>query len=169
MQMTCVGAPMIYYGTEAGMWGADDPCDRMPMVWAKLDYDAQTADPLGRPRTADAMAFDKELFNFYQAAIGLRAQSPALRRGDFEFTAKDDAAQFLAFRRATDEQQLFVGFNRGENSYRWEIPLSDKEMAMQIFTASGNADQVSVENGEGKATIVIPALDGVVIRIQSKE
>ncbi len=169
MQMTYVGAPMIYYGTEAGMWGADDPCDRMPMVWAKLDYDAQTADPLGRPRTADAMAFDKELFNFYQAAIGLRAQSPALRRGDFEFTAKDDAAQFLAFRRATDEQQLFVGFNRGENSYRWEIPLSDKEMAMQIFTASGNADQVSVENGEGKATIVIPALDGVVIRIQSKE
>jgi cyclomaltodextrinase / maltogenic alpha-amylase / neopullulanase len=24
-QMTYVGAPMIYYGTEAGMWGADDP------------------------------------------------------------------------------------------------------------------------------------------------
>ena len=32
-QFTYVGAPMMYYGTEAGMWGADDPCDRMPMVW----------------------------------------------------------------------------------------------------------------------------------------
>ena len=26
-QMTYVGPPMIYYGTEAGMWGGDDPDD----------------------------------------------------------------------------------------------------------------------------------------------
>ena len=36
LQMTYVGPPMIYYGTEAGMWGADDPCDRMPMVWPEM-------------------------------------------------------------------------------------------------------------------------------------
>ena len=43
LQMTYVGPPMIYYGTEAGMWGADDPCDRMPMVWPDTLYEPQQA------------------------------------------------------------------------------------------------------------------------------
>ncbi|RMF06190.1 MAG: glycoside hydrolase family 13 protein, partial [Candidatus Neomarinimicrobiota bacterium] len=32
-QFTYPGAPYIYYGDEAGMWGADDPDCRKPMVW----------------------------------------------------------------------------------------------------------------------------------------
>ena len=48
MQMAYVGPPMLYYGTEAGMWGADDPDDRKPMLWADLSYDDECADPLGR-------------------------------------------------------------------------------------------------------------------------
>ncbi len=75
LQMTYVGAPMIYYGTEAGMWGADDPCDRQPMVWPELSYDAQQADPLGRKRSPDAVAFDEGLFNYYRAAIALSARA----------------------------------------------------------------------------------------------
>lgn len=35
-QMTFIGAPVIYYGDEAGMWGADDPCDRKPMLWGRF-------------------------------------------------------------------------------------------------------------------------------------
>jgi len=31
-QMTYVGSPMIYYGDEVGMWGANDPDDRKPMI-----------------------------------------------------------------------------------------------------------------------------------------
>ena len=34
--MTYVGAPMIYYGDEVGMWGADDPSCRKPMLWDDL-------------------------------------------------------------------------------------------------------------------------------------
>ena len=34
--MTYRGAPMIYYGDEVGMWGADDPHDRKPMIWDNL-------------------------------------------------------------------------------------------------------------------------------------
>ena len=50
--MTYVGAPMIYYGDEAGMWGGHDPDDRMPMVWADLQYDPQAIDPRGDEREA---------------------------------------------------------------------------------------------------------------------
>ncbi|MGH8598964.1 MAG: glycoside hydrolase family 13 protein, partial [Gammaproteobacteria bacterium] len=39
-QMTFLGAPMIWYGDEAGMFGADDPTDRKPMLWKDLQpYD----------------------------------------------------------------------------------------------------------------------------------
>jgi len=31
-QMTNVGAPMVYYGDEVGMWGANDPDCRKPMI-----------------------------------------------------------------------------------------------------------------------------------------
>ena len=98
-QMTYVGAPMVYYGTEAGMWGGDDPCDRMPMVWRELKYDSQTHDPLGRPRKKDEVKFDRKLYGFYEAAIHLRRAYPVLRRGDIEFTHTDNENSFLAYRR----------------------------------------------------------------------
>ena len=101
LQMTYVGAPMIYYGTEAGMWGADDPCDRMPMVWAELTYEPQRRDPLGRQRQADPVAFDEGLFNFYRAAIELRTRTPALRRGDISLSRPMTRRSFWVFVVAT--------------------------------------------------------------------
>src|SRR5262249_19841818 len=35
-QMTYLGAPMIWYGDEVGMFGADDPSCRKPMLWPDL-------------------------------------------------------------------------------------------------------------------------------------
>ena len=52
LQMTYLGAPMVYYGDEAGMWGGDDPCDRWPMVWEDMTYEPQASDPLKRPPAA---------------------------------------------------------------------------------------------------------------------
>ena len=125
------------------MWGADDPCDRMPMVWPEMSYDPQQADPLGRPRPANAVAFDDGLFKFYQAAIALRRDNPALRRGDIEFIAADDPAEFLAFRRSDAKETLLVGLNRGGEAIQVEhAARSRREVASQVFTASGEVDQV---------------------------
>lgn len=33
IQALYTGAPMVYYGDEVGMWGADDPTDRKPFPW----------------------------------------------------------------------------------------------------------------------------------------
>ena len=38
-QFTYVGAPHIWNGDEVGMWGADDPDERKPMVWSDLRYE----------------------------------------------------------------------------------------------------------------------------------
>ena len=167
LQMTYVGAPMIYYGDEAGMWGADDPCDRMPMVWPELKYEPQQADPLGRKRQADPVAFDQGLFNFYRAAIAMRRESGALRRGDIKFATTDDSAEFLGFRRSDGKETVLVGLNRGDAPFRWKIPLAEGETAAQIFTATGEVDRVTVEQDAGQAVVTVPALDGVVLRVQT--
>jgi glycosidase len=168
-QMTYVGPPMIYYGTECGMWGADDPCDRQPMVWPESKYDAQQADPLGRSRTTDPVVFDEGLFNFHRAAISLRRENPALRRGSIQFIATDDTADFLAFRRADDDQILLVGLNRGDAPFQWRVPLNHKQQVEQTFTASGAIDQFKIVSAPGEAVVTVPAIDGIVLRVSSKE
>lgn len=169
LQMTYVGAPMIYYGTEAGMWGADDPCDRMPMVWPELSYDPQQADPLGRPRQANPVGFDEGLFRYYQAAIKFRRDNPALRRGDIEFVTTDDQAEFLAFRRSDASDTLLVGLNRGGKPFRWRVPAAKGDLVSQVFTASGEVDRFAMEQKDGETFVSVPAIDGVVLRVSSKK
>lgn len=41
-QTAYMGAPILYYGSEFGMWGSDDPTDRKPMMWPDLFDGADT-------------------------------------------------------------------------------------------------------------------------------
>jgi cyclomaltodextrinase len=169
MQLTFPGAPMLYYGTEAGMWGADDPCDRMPMVWPDMRFAPQRADPRGRPRQADEVAFDQSLFDFYRAAIAFRRQHRTLRHGSIEFLEPDDDAGFLGFRRELGDDGLLVGFNRGGAAHEWSIPLPAGRIARQVFTASGEFDKVVVRNQSGRAVVSLPGREAVVIRLATEE
>ena len=169
MQMTFPGAPMFYYGTEAGMWGADDPCDRMPMVWPEMQFDPQAAHPRGRPRPADEVAFDQSLFEFYRAAAAFRRDNPVLRYGSLEFLAPDDEAGFLAYRRELDGTVLLVGFNRGEEPYEWSIPLAAGQSAFRAFTATGEDDRVVVTTEGGRAVVTLPGREAVVVQMARQE
>lgn len=92
-QATYLGAPMIYYGTEVGMWSADDPEDRMPTWWHRIDED---------------------IYKTYQSVFQLRQEMSALRRGDFQVLETRDGGQVLAFQRHYGEERVVVIFNRGE-------------------------------------------------------
>ncbi|GIV58671.1 MAG: alpha-amylase [Rhodothermaceae bacterium] len=166
-QMTYVGAPMLYYGTEAGMWGADDPDDRMPMVWPELAYAPQAADPLGRPRTPDPVAFDAELYDFYRAAIHLRRAHPSLCRGDFRVLATDDAAQMLAFARTLEDEMLVVVLNRSDAPGALDVPeallrLGAGEGLAPVFATTGPPGKVSLTRDGAVARFEVPARTAVV-------
>jgi glycosidase len=169
LQMTYVGPPMIYYGTEAGMWGADDPCDRMPMVWRGVKHDPQQVDPAGKARQADAVEFDEGLFGFFRAVIALRRDSAALRRGNIKFITADDQAGFVGFQRSDGNETLLIGLNRADDAYGWKIALDDNQVAAPVFTASGNLGQFKSEVNGDEAVFTIPPLDGVVLRVSTKE
>ncbi len=161
MQMTYVGPPMLYYGTEAGMWGADDPDDRKPMLWADLRYDAETHDPLGRERAADPVDFDADLFAFYKEAIALRTGSDALRHGDFTVLLTDDARNLFAFSRSLDDETMVVVFNRSDEaqSLRVEKPAAGT-YALAFATTDGPS---RVQEDATGLLLELPARTGVVL------
>ncbi len=170
-QMTWVGAPMVYYGTEAGMWGGDDPDDRMPMVWPDLVYDDQKADPLGRPREPDTVKFDRDLFEYYRGAIALRRKHAALRRGGVQILSRDDDAGTLVFARfaAGDVSDLVVAINRSDDARTVEIPAIGRPfgalaLAEPIFVSSGDVDALAVPPTATK--VQVPALTGAVFAIR---
>lgn len=110
-QMSYLGAPMIYYGDEAGMWGADDPDDRKPMLWPDLHYAPESTDPFGRPRSPDPVAFDKELHDYYAKLISVRRANVALRRGTFKTLLADNQQNVFAFARSSSGNEVIVVLN----------------------------------------------------------
>src|SRR5690606_9197108 len=71
-QSTYVGAPMIWYGTEVGMYGADDPRTRMPMWWEDL-----------MPYESPDYIIMPDLRDHFRSLFHLRANTELLRTGDF--------------------------------------------------------------------------------------
>ncbi len=164
-QATYVGAPMFYYGTEAGMWGADDPDDRKPMVWEDLTYDDEASDPLDRPRTPDPVAFDRDLFGFFQDAIALRKMEPAFSRGAYRQVYAQ--GQVFAFEREHDGKRYLVAINRGEQPAAFSAPVASDDPRVRFntgdYTATRRASTAAV--GEGGTQISLPALTGAVIQL----
>jgi cyclomaltodextrinase / maltogenic alpha-amylase / neopullulanase len=111
-QFTYVGAPHIWNGDEVGMWGADDPDERKPLVWADLRYDDETTHPSGRPRRRDKVAPDMALFRVYRELIALRRQHLRLFvDGSLNWIRTDDASGLLAYERVLGDRRAIVAFN----------------------------------------------------------
>jgi glycosidase len=112
-KMTFVGAPMIYYGTEAGMWSPDDPSDRMPMVWPDL-----------LPYEDPQIEFRQSLFDHYQKLIAIRRALPTLQTGYYRTLLADDAAGVIAYERSRGNDRVIVVINRSPEPRQIELPLS---------------------------------------------
>ena len=169
LQMVWPGSPMIYYGTEAGMWGGGDPDNRMPMIWDDLKYEDQASDPLRRPRKPDPMAFSKKRFNFYRNILAFRAKHPALIIGDSEMVGGQSADKLIAFVRSTADQRLFILANCDpkQRTFRlvneWsEIPLSAWQPLYVTTGELGDLRLVQLGNRNG---IQIPGKSGAVLQI----
>jgi cyclomaltodextrinase / maltogenic alpha-amylase / neopullulanase len=111
-QFTYIGAPHIWNGDEVGMWGADDPDDRKPMVWSDLRYEDEVAHPFGRARRPDRVAPDTSLFRVYRELIALRKQHLRLFvDGKLNWLVTDDQRDLLVYDRVLGAQRAVVAFN----------------------------------------------------------
>ena len=125
VQMTFPGPPMVYYGTEAGMWGADDPDERKPMVWPEMTYETETANISLTPRPADPVLFDSTLYNFYSRLIHLRLSQPALTRGAMKFVFSDREKDILAYKRILGTDEILVLINNSSSEQTVFLPEHD--------------------------------------------
>jgi cyclomaltodextrinase len=169
-QATALGAPMIYYGTEAGMWGADDPCDRKPMPWPDLTMDMETLDPKGQRHDPDDPNFDKEIHASYRAALQFRAQNKVLSDGRQDDLYVNDADDTFAFLRANADQKILVAFNRSEEEKYISIPLEDFKIAFktatQSFASNFLQSPLAPEIKDGALHITLPPLTGAAFELK---
>ena len=96
--LTTPGVPVVYYGDEVGMTGANDPDNRRFMVW-----DGLSPEQLAH---RDAVA----------RLIRLRRDTPALRTGTVETLYADDTAWL--FRRTAPGSDVLVALNTGDADRR---------------------------------------------------
>ena len=122
-QFTSIGAPHIFYGDEAGMWGGDDPDERKPMVWPNRDYAVEDDHPFDQSRPADTVRFNHDLFDYYRMLAHLRQSSPALQRGSLRFLTTDDADRVLAYARRYGQDAVWVVFNLSSETQSVTVPV----------------------------------------------
>ncbi len=136
MQFTMPGAPQIYYGDEAGMWGGDDPDCRKPMVWKEFKYETETTHPFGLPRPDDEVMFDENIFKWYQKLASIRKENKALSLGDIKFSVLNEAKKILGYTRELDGKKLFVIVNNNpsENIISTEKFLNGKKTFVDQVT-----------------------------------
>ena len=160
-QLTYVGAPMFYYGTEAGMWGGDDPDCRKPMPWDDMRLETEKIDPRGRERPADDVNFDKELHGFFRDAIAMHTANPAFKTPDFSVLAADDAKNVFVYGRGTGPEMRVVAINRSneKQTVRFNAPASEV-----IFVSTGSKDDVSIALSGAVSEVALPPLTGAVLK-----
>lgn len=166
-QISFVGPPMIYYGTEVGMDGADDPCDRMPMIWDDLQYEHRTLGPYGPLDATFSIEFDHQLHDFYRRLFKVRANYDSLRRGDFEILLSDDVRQLVAFRRQSKSdptQSTLTIINRGDQPARIRkmelAPFSSLDSQWSLLVSSSVQPQQDLASAADDGNdILLPALE----------
>ncbi len=114
-QMTYIGAPMVYYGDEVGMWGANDPCCRKPMIWNDINYENEKCKPDQKKYQQEYIVEQNSgLLNFYKKIIAVRNNNIELQLGNFETIITEDEKDMFVFARTYKNNSIFVLLNNSD-------------------------------------------------------
>jgi cyclomaltodextrinase / maltogenic alpha-amylase / neopullulanase len=105
LQYTSVGAPMVYYGDEAGIIAPDkngfsDPYNRAPYPWGSEDA---------------------SLLDFYRKLGAIRHALPALRTGSLQ-TLSTKGGVYVFERIAPPDKPVIVALNKGTSPASVQVP-----------------------------------------------
>jgi glycosidase/enterochelin esterase-like enzyme len=122
-QFTYIGAPHIWNGDEVGMWGADDPDERKPLVWGDIRYHDETTHPLGQRRKRDRVMPDTALLRTYRDLAAMRkAHLRLFVDGSLGWLRTDDASGQVAYERVLGEERAVVAFNNSDSPGSFALP-----------------------------------------------
>jgi len=156
LQFTMVGSPMIYYGDEVGMWGANDPCCRKPMVWDDIEYENESIMPDGSKYPMEnIVSQNRELLLFYKKLISVRKRYRSLNHGEIEFLTVDDEDKLLLFCRKYGREIIYIAINLSKTAKKIDLPINGERVIDCM-----SEEVIKLENGGF-------FLDGDMVRILS--
>ena len=160
-QFTFLGAPQIWNGEEVGMWGADDPDCRKPMVWDDIKYEDERAayDP-AKSRPVDQVRPDTALRSFYNKLCKMRKENPVLIYGNLTFSLADDQNMLLAYSRRTGNDEIVVVFNRSVKRQSIKVPVNSNGEYLTLLTEGPETYQ----SNSGRVEINLEPLTAVVLK-----
>ena len=157
-QFTYIGAPHIWAGDEMGMWGADDPSTRKPLIWKDYTFRPETTHPLGKDRPEDEVVFNDELFSYYRQLIRLRKDYPVLVHGDIDFIKVDDSAKVLAYSRYDGEEEAIAVFNSSTRPRTIQLSVKTGRLYKDVLgnvTVENDGETISIKlDGRSSAVLV---------------
>lgn len=160
-QMTYVGAPMVYYGDEVGMWGANDPDCRKPMVWADMKYDDESFLPNQTKKAElDKVEPNNDLLKHYKKLIHIRNENLSLQLGDFETVLIDNKKELYAFSRNYNNEKIIVVLNNSTKTQKAEIKTLGNGKWRDLL--NGNVEH---QSSKSKLKISIPAKWGAILKL----
>ena len=159
-QMTYVGAPMIYYGDEIGMWGANDPDCRKPMVWSDIKYEDEIYSPNQTKRTKpDKVETNLDLLEHFKKLISIRNENPTLQLGDFETVLVDNKKELYAFSRNYNDEKIIIVINNSNKTQYAKIKVLANTRWIDLLNV--NAEY---RGNKSKLNIGIPAKWGAILK-----
>ncbi|AYA37813.1 alpha-amylase [Hymenobacter oligotrophus] len=150
-QFTNIGAPHIWNGDELGMWGADDPDCRKPLMWPEFKFEPEARNNYQPGAKAyDPVGYNAQHHAFYQKLARIRQANPVLRTGDIEFLTA--TGKQLAYRRFNQQEQIVVLFNLESISRAFKLPHKARWTNLLEGTVI-NSDQIT-----------LPPLTGIILK-----
>lgn len=174
-QFTYIGAPMVYYGDEAGInapsvgvsgsgLAEDDPYNRAPYPWADESGNQNVYGPA-----------DTSLISFYSTLGTLRRTNPALSTGVYETLLMGDLTpsasdnNTFAFVRAQGNNKVLVIMNNGATANTATIPVgayfADGTVLTNALGGGALAEKAALGSTivtGGNITVTIPPRSGAV-------
>jgi len=142
LQLAYPGAPMIYYGEEAGLEGRFAEDGRRSYPWDALNGGS------------DPESVEARTFQLYRTAMRARRDSVALRRGSLRTVWVRDRDRTYVFVREHLEQTVVVALNGGSRAARLAIPLGDTSESGKWCDLLGTVKDAAFE--EGRLRVALP-------------
>ncbi len=150
------GIPCLYYGTEQGFSGGNDPANREPL-WST------------------EFSTEGEIFQHIAGLTALRKAYAPLRRGDFAITWVTDNvtgqedSNILAFERTYEGDAVLVVINTSDN-FSAHTSIDGKDMPVSFAPGTTlvevwpeGSDRTFVVGGDGTVVVDVGPRDGVVL------
>ena len=153
-QYTFVGAPHIWNGDEMGMWGADDPDCRKPLLWRDMDFESERIHPVNGNNHNYEVSFNSEIYGLYRDAIKMRNEHAVLRTGSFEFVDLPEP-YILAYSRRLDHKHAIILINLGDQTIDITLPITGNYGNVWRSTESIHSESFSVSLAPGQNQVWI--------------